>query len=366
MAPKINPPAQGNPADTGAPATGSKAPLPPVPFVRGALPRVQRAKQWQHTVTLGADPQPLPTMEVPPHGFARSILLRLGLDDVAGGTYTADGLAAALQSVNFADTGGSDIIVPLNGHDLKLVNKWFPSAGYSDPAILHGNDHMYLRLPLEISVRDALGALPNQDSASQYTVDATVAPVADVFAANPTNGAPDLTVKAYLEAWSPPQPQDFGGRPVSPQPPALNTTQYVSKHRYNLPASGDHNISLQRRGNLVRGLLFVFRNESGDRSDTVKPDAIRFKWDGREMFDVDVDLLEYYMRERGGMVPDTGVFLMDFTHEFDGRLGAELRDQWLRTLKTSDLDVDLLGVGAAGQLSVLTVDVAPNGNVYVG
>ena len=366
MAPKINPPAQDAPADKAAAANGKAAPLPPVPFVRGALPKIQRAKQWSHNVTLTTEPQPLPTLEVPPHGFARSVVIRLGLNQRTGGTYSADGLAAALSSVNFADTQGSDVIVPINGHDLKMVNKWNPSGGFSDPAILHPDPlSMYLRLPLEISERDALGSLPNMDSASQYTVDATVGTLADVFATDTPDVAPTLSVKAYLEAWSSPQPQDFGGRPVSPQPPALNTTQYISKHRWNVPASGDHNFSLQRRGNLIRSLILIARDEDGNRSDACLPESFRFRWDGRELFDLDTDFQRYLMRERGGMTVDTGVLLLDFTHEFDGRLGAELRDSWLRTMKSSDLEVDLNGVTTAGQISVITVDVAPAGNVFV-
>lgn len=362
-----NPPAQGAPADHAAATaakSGTPAP-PPVPFVRGSLPRVMRARQWQQTVTLGADVQPLPTLSVPPHGFARSVLLRLTLDQMTAGTYSADGLAAALRSVNFADTGGSDVIVPIGGHDLKMVNKWLTAGGFSDPAVINptATDAFY-RLPLEVSERDGIGSLPNMDASSLYTVDASVGTLTDVFSVNPTV-APVLTVQAYLEAWSPPQPADFGGRAVAPQPPALNTTQYVSKNRYNLPAAGDHNITLERRGNLIRGLLFVFRNEAGARDNACVPESFRFRWDGREMFDMDTEVQRFFMRERGGQAVDTGVILIDFTHEFDGRLGAELRDQWLRTLKSSDLSVDLNGVDAAGQLSVITVDVAPNGNVYV-
>lgn len=359
MASTPNPPAQA------APPTGDQQAPPPVPFVRGSLPRVQRARQWTQSVELGAATQAAPTLSVPPHGFARSVLLHITVDSIAGGTYSADGLAAAIRSINFADTNGSDVIVPISGHDLKMVNKWLCGGGFSDPAILSDSPtEMFLRLPLEISERDALGALPNQDASSLYTVDVTFGTEADVFAVAPTNPA-TVTVAAYLEAWSPPQPADFAGRPVSPQPPALNTTQYVSKHRHNLPAAGNHSITLERRGNLVRGLLLIARTEAGARSDTVLPDSFRFRWDGREMFDMDTAVQRFYMRERGGMAVDTGVLLIDFTHEFDGRLGAELRDQWLRTLKSSELSLDLNGVDAAGQLSVITVDVAPAGDVYV-
>lgn len=356
-----NPPAQAAPSDKGA------AQVPPVPFVRGSLERVQRARQWTQTVTLSTDVQPLPTLSVPSHGFARSVIITAEIDQMTGGTYSADGLAAALRSVNFADTGGSDVIVPLGGHDLAMVNKWVPSGGVSNPTVLFPNTlKRFWRLPLEISGRDGLGSLPNMDASSLYTVETSVAPLADIFDPGdlPTT-PPDLTLSAYLEAWSPPQPADFGGRPVAPQPPALNTTQYVSKQRVNFPAAGDQSVKLERRGNLIRAILLVGRTEAGVRSDSVLPTSFRFRWDGREMYDIDTEMQRYFMRERSGMTVDTGVLLLDFSHEFDGTIGSELRDQWLRTLKSSDLEIDCNGVAAAGQLSIITVDVAPSGNVYV-
>lgn len=364
MANTTNPPVQQAPAD--AQSAGKAAPAPPpVPFVRAALPKVMRSKQYRQQVTLSTSDQPLPTLTIPAHGFLRRVILKVSIDQMTGGTYSLDGLAAAIKSVNFADTNGSDIIVPVSGPDLKLLNKWVPSGGYSDPAIVQDPDGLsvYLILAPEISQRDGLGALPNMDQSSLYSSDITVGKLADVFTVNPGT-APVVTVEAFVEAWSPPQPSDFGGRPVEPQPPALNTTQYVSKHRKTV-AVGNDNMTLERRGNLVRALLLVGRNTSGVRSDSVLPESFRFVWDGREMFDMDTDLQRFFMRERGGMPVDTGVLLLDFTHEFDGRLGAELRDQWLRTLKSSTIELDMSTIGAAGQLSILTVDVAPAGNVYV-
>jgi hypothetical protein len=64
----------------------------------------------------------------------------------------------------------------------------------------------------------------------------------------------------------------------------------------------------------------------------------------------------------GGL--DNGVFLYDFTHEFDGTLGQENRDLWLPTLGSTRLE--LQGVFAnAGQLTVLTNDVAIAGPVFL-
>lgn len=362
-----NPPAQKAPADaaSGPPAKGAQA-LPPVPFVRASLERIMPARQWSHAVTLSASPQPLPTLQVPAHGFLRSVLLRIRINSTAGGTYTAggDGLIRAIKSVNFADVNGSNIIVPITGYDVGLLNKYLPN-GYSDPAITNPSAvEKWLRLPIEVSGRDGLGSLPNMDGASHYTADVTIAALSELFSTNPTT-APIVTVDAYAECWSPVQSSDFQGRPVSTQPPGLGTTQYVSQHRVNFPAAGTHNFSLERRGNLIRALIFVGRDgTTGLRSDSVLPTSIRFDWDGRELFEYPVALQQFLQLERAGIARETGVAVIDFNHEFDGRMGAELRDQWLRTLKSSTLDFVFEGVAAAGQLSIFTVDVAPVGNIY--
>jgi hypothetical protein len=61
---------------------------------------------------------------------------------------------------------------------------------------------------------------------------------------------------------------------------------------------------------------------------------------------------------------DNGVFVYDFTNEFDGTLGRENRDLWLPTQGSTRLE--LQGSFAnAGTLTVLTNDVAIAGTVFL-
>lgn len=358
-----NPPGQAAPPDTHN-STKGQAPVAAQPFVRGALEHVEDASARVATV-LTTSEQRLNTISVPAHGFLRSVLVKLEVDSIAGGTLRADGIAGVIASASFSDIGSSPIITPINGYGLQLINKWFPVGGCSDPAIVNPDALLkYYRLNLEIAQRDALGALPNMDSAARYAVDLSLAPLATAFSTNPT-AAPTVTISTVAEAWSPPQVADFGGRPVEPNPPSLGTTQYVSVQRQDVTANTT-SINLERRGNLIRGLIIEGR-ASGQRSDSVLPTRLRFYWDGRELYNVEADYLRFVARERSGQATEAGVLVFDWTHELTGRIGAEMRDQWLRTLTSSRLEIVCEGIAAAGQIKVYTVDVVPaaGANIYM-
>ena len=64
------------------------------------------------------------------------------------------------------------------------------------------------------------------------------------------------------------------------------------------------------------------------------------------------------------IVRGEGVWLEDFAHEFDGKIGNELRDGWLGTVQSTRLE--LSGTfGSAGTLTILTNDVAPAGPIFM-
>jgi hypothetical protein len=61
---------------------------------------------------------------------------------------------------------------------------------------------------------------------------------------------------------------------------------------------------------------------------------------------------------------DSGVFVYDFTHEFDQTIGQENRDLWLPTLGSTRLELQGSFTNA-GVLTVLTNDVAIAGPVFL-
>lgn len=156
-------------------------------------------------------------------------------------------------------------------------------------------------------------------------------------------------------------------------PPAHGTTQYWSKTVINV-TSGQNTIRLPRVGNYVRNLVLIARDASGARAtmDAAIPDPLAVSLDTR--------LLRQYLRPRlldqiarrymltgaldAAQGRDSAVVPLDFAHEFDGIVGNELRDGWLPT--TQSTRFELTGsFGAAGTLTVLTNDVAPQGEIFV-
>jgi hypothetical protein len=145
-------------------------------------------------------------------------------------------------------------------------------------------------------------------------------------------------------------------------PPAMGTTQFWSKSVFNVNA-GDQRIRLTRVGNLIRNLLFIFRNATPARISTAFPDPVRVEWDGKILFNMGSLIWQHYMRERNQLTADTGVFAYQATFDLDYKPGNEMRDQYIPTTQATRLE--LVGsFGVAGTLTVLTNDVAPAGDVY--
>jgi hypothetical protein len=164
----------------------------------------------------------------------------------------------------------------------------------------------------------------------------------------------------------------------------MNTTQFWSAQIYNLNA-GAQTVRLTRVGNYIRNLIFILRRSAGTRvnGQTDWPDPMTMYLDARPVDIASKLLLQEQMFRRSGFGArsqyaavtvaetkdaagslDSGVFVYDFTHEFDQSLGQENRDLWLPTLGSTRLELQG-SVGNAGTLTVLTNDVAIAGPVFL-
>jgi len=123
--------------------------------------------------------------------------------------------------------------------------------------------------------------------------------------------------------------------------------------------AGEQRITLQRRGNLLRKLLFIFRNDASPsvRITTEWPTDFRVEYEQAILHGVERTKWLNDYHEFTGTTPPTGVIPWDFTHEF-GKAGYENRELYLPTTMSSRIEV--VGTfGGAGVLTVLTNDVAP-------
>ncbi len=354
---------------------------PPVrlaPFTRGAMKHREPFIDVAATAT--ANGSQVNAQDVPSYGYLRGVWF---LVNATGGTGTAavvqeDAPWSALSGITLADVNGAQIVGPIDGYDLFLINllggylgadpRW--SAVYSAVSTA-GNFAFLLWLPIEISERDALGALPNQNASATYKLSFTYGVLINIYSTNPT-GIPSVRVRVWLDAWSQPAPTDILGNPQAEVPPAFGTTQFWTRQQYNLN-SGDQTVRLSRVGNIIRKLIIIFRTTAPARSTTNMPDPTRIQLEGRIVENIGRDLWRFIAAEQsdqGFTFADatnpypTGVVAYNFDTDLNGKSGDEMRDLWLPTSQATRLEI-VGNFGAAGTLTVITNDVAPAGDYHL-
>jgi len=356
-----------------------------VPFVRASDEHLESGG-IDVSRLLTATSQDLGVFDVPAYGFLRWLYIKVTATGGAGGSavVSADGPFNILQNIALTEPNGAYIVQLTNGYQLYLANKY---GGYLPPYAAdpkrypnytavdaNGNFEFLLRIPVEVSGRDGVGSLPNQDSAGQFKLRLGLAPNSVVYTTPPAGAQPTVRVEAWMSAWDQPE-QSSAGMANQTVPPANGTTSYWSVQSGITVQSGQNTIQLLRKGNYLRNIILVFRAagvraETGFTSGTAG--VIEFRRDAFPARYFDPDIWRAQMFERTGFsgtidtagALDTGIRLVDFMHEFSGGLGYENRDLWQPTLPATRLE--LVGqFGAAGTLDVITNDVAIAKNVFL-
>lgn len=367
-----NPPAGGKATTEGDPA-GAPA---PVSFIRASMEHQEPFLDTSVAISAASTDVTGGPIDVPAYGYFRGIYLFVA---ATGGTGTAavykeDAPWSVIGNVSVLDVNGAPI-VNLDGFGLYLANKWGGYAFFADPtaspfyvaATTAGNFAFALRIPIEVARRDGLASLPNQNASSTYKLRITQAATTAVYSTNPT-GLPTVRWRAFIDAWAQPDSQGAGGVPNAVTPAAIGTTQFWTQTQITI-ASGQARPRLPRVGNLIRTLIFVFRDTTPARSTTNLPTDFQMEWDSHVVFNQSRELARELMYQRGGYALgawDTGVIVVPFSHDFDGKPGDELRDLWVPTTQSTRLEALIGSYGASGSLTVYTNDVAPVGNVFLG
>lgn len=355
-------------------ATAKAAPAPARKFRAG----VQEHHEVFETKTFvpSASSQPF-NVDIPAYGFLRGVYI---LCDVTGGVgsgtaavYKGDAPFSWIESIQFLDVNSAPIIFQMSGHDLYLYNRYGGFANSGDPKASRnytqggtgGNSKFILRIPVELRSRDGVGALPNKNNSANFKIMGSIAPKGSVYSTDPAPTVPTaLTLRFILDAWWEPAANDLKGRPQAQEPPAAQTTQFMSKQV--LPTvAGANTYKLSRVGYLIRNLIFVQRDASGVRSDTIFPDNSTLIYEGQNMTLLPKDLWQHIMQQRYGYDAavdainglDTGVYVLPFNTDFGNAPGNELSTGYLPTTPATRLE--LQGTASAvGTLTVLTNDVA--------
>lgn len=363
------------------------------PFVRASAEHREGAFIDISKPLLATGSQDQGTFDIPAYGYIRNLVLVVSATAATGGTLQEDGPWSVLQNLAFTEPNGAVIAQFNSGYDAFLANKW---GGYrhplgtdlrAAPSYLQdavGNFNFLLRIPIEISAREALGSLPNQNAAASFKFRYTLASGA---AGGPLYSAitlqPTVRVRFYLEAWDQPELQSSGGA-NQVTPPAMNTTQFWTPQIINVSA-GQQTIKLTRVGNYIRSLILQYRRTGTSRSlgEADFPDPMTLFLDARPIDIVEKNNFLHQMYERtgyggraaGGALTaalagdvagglDNGIRVYDFCHEFDQGMGRETRDLWLPTLSSTRLEIQG-SFANAGVLTVLTNDVAIAGPVFI-
>lgn len=358
---------------------GTAAPAPRLaPFTRGAMKHREPFLDVANAAS--ANGSAITAQDVPSFGYFRGIWIKV---DATGGTGSAaivkeDAPFSVLSGITLADVNGAQIVGPIDGFDLFLIDL---IGGYlgQDPRFTasyaavgtDGNFKVLFYLPIEICERDGLGSLPNQNAASTYKISMTYGVLANLYSTNPT-GLPSVRVRLWLDAWTQPAPTDIQGNPQAEVPPAFGTTQFWTRAQFNLNA-GDQTVRLTRVGNVIRSLIFIFRTTTPARSTTNFPDPARIQLEGRIVENLGRDLWRFIAYEQSTMAQaegdgtnpyPTGVLAYNFDTDLSGKSGDEMRDLWLPTSQATRLE--LVGnFGAQGTLTVITNDVAPAGDFHL-
>lgn len=342
---------------------GARMAMPAIPFTAAAHMHQELAVLDAVPAVVGANQQQRGPFEIPAYGFLRHLLLEVSF---SGGTLGAGVLSPdwpwnVLQSVQLLDTNGAPIFGPLDGFALLQANIYGGYGYRQDPRLdpqYDGsiNGTFFLRIPVEISRHNAYGAIANQNAANAYKLLYTINTNA-VFSTQPTT-APNVTVRAHLEAWSQPAPVDLANRPQAREPVGHGTTQFWTSFSKGVVV-GQNNILFSRMGNLIRNWVIIARNGTGARDDTVFPDPFLLQWDARNLTS-ETRRARIKLATEGIQAPhtrDTGVFAFPFNSLFIGHSGDEEPNLWLPTVQASR--VELQGtVATAGTLQLCTNDVA--------
>lgn len=320
------------------------------------------------TVTMNASTQALtPQYEIPSTGFLNGVFILVEAvvtsntatatsTSTGVGVLSADGPYNCIDNITFTDTNNSEIVGPIGGWDLYVINKWGGYAFNDDPEVntdlftsttnatasstAAGSFSFVLRIPVELVPRDALGSLPNKSSSTPFKVKTTLAAIGTVYANTATVG-PAVRFRMTPESYWEPTATDGSGNPVADQPPGVNTTQYWNKTDYTVNVGSFSTLLTNSVGFPVRNLGFVLRDSNLSRSqgESDWPDPFKLQLQSNVIVDRIKKLWKARITRDYGYLAasdaaggkDNGLFWLPFNKDFGPKPGWESRRAYLRT-----------------------------------
>jgi hypothetical protein len=269
------------------------------PFVTGS--RTLESETYTATVTQTTGTQSLTPYEFQVDGYLAGAIIRVtGTTSANAATvaFNADGPFNVLQSVIVEDIGGKQILGPLDGWKLYVLNRF---GGFVYNADAKGNGvytatagsgatggsyRFTLRVPIQVRRRDAMGALPNRNASATFKLKLTLNSTANVYTTPPTNPA-SINVQIQQHGWATSDQRDYKGNGASPTPNGVGSLLYTDVETIQLSA-GSFNQRMSTFGGLLRLLIFELRDSNGSRAQG--------ELDFPSLFEMEIDKVKTYSR----------------------------------------------------------------------
>jgi hypothetical protein len=317
----------------------------------------------------------MPEAAVPPGDWLQEVTMIVTATSAGNAAAVAvqpDAPFVVFSEVAFLDAAGNTVHA-LSGYNLWLVNllggykyqsDLTKSPSYVTPVLgagaTGGSFSFTIRIPVQIIDREFIGAYPNAASNAVTRIRLTLNTLANIYSVLPTN-APTVNVKMIETGAVIPADTSPAGTPYAPEPAGAGTFQQWTQNRYDLNTVGRRTFPHNRKGQTYRGLILVTRNAAGARIDTIL-NEVRFSVDDVASLRGPWTYARHCTWERQNLVAaadlPAGVAMVDFAHEWDGKVGGELRDAWVITAPGSKVEFEL-DVAVVGTLEVITNEVIP-------
>ena len=280
-------------------SAGKQAVVAARPFVTGT--RTLETETYSQTVTQSTATQPLTPYEFQVDGYLSGALIRVTATTAgnsAATAFQADGPFNILSSIIFEDIGGKQVMGPISGWNLYVLNR-FGGFVYNSDAKANtvysittgagatgGSYRFVLRLPIQVRRRDGMGSLPNRNASATFKIKLTINTSAAVYSTAPTAAA-SVNVQVEQHGWATSDQRDYKGNGVSPTPNGVGSLMYTDLETIQLSA-GAFNQRMGTFGGLVRLLVLELRDSTGSRSQGES--------DWPSLFEIEIDKVKCFSR----------------------------------------------------------------------
>lgn len=363
-----------------------------VPFVRGS--GKGKYKFYSKSgLTLTTATQDLGPIDVKAYDYMRSILVTVTTTTAGGatGTAQADGPFNLFTNVGVVQPNGQTMYQVSSGYHAAMIQKYGMNRQFNDPRLdpnflVSGSQATFaFRIPFELDLRDALGALPNKDAAAPFQLLLTLNNLTNTFGSG-QGTSPTFTVEAWLEAYDQP-PTSLNGQPVQTTPPNMNTLQRWTEQNITM-STGQFDARVRKLGNYIRCILPIMKNSSNARivtngwadpvqivlDEDVKDNISQADW-SRRIWEVwGYGGIQSATSATGGTAStaavaidtpggaDTGVW--PFQYFVDTRDITENVNFYLPTIESEDYLFRGSWGSACSKLVTLICEVLPQGNIF--